>query len=95
MILVTKISGAQYYVNPDLIEYIEEVPGTILCLTNGKHLNILEPPEVVIDQDCYIPAQDLRAGGAAGDPVQRDIKNKRRKLRAARKTAVKQAGKQR
>ena len=50
MILVTKISGAQYYVNPDLIEYIEEVPGTILCLTNGKHLNILEPPEVVIDR---------------------------------------------
>ena len=61
MILVTKISGAQYYVNPDLIEYIEEVPGTILCLTNGKHLNILEPVSYT-HLDVYKRQDEARGG---------------------------------
>lgn len=50
MIRVTKINGVGYYINPDLIEYIEMAPGTLLCLTTGKRLNILEPPEEVIER---------------------------------------------
>lgn len=50
MILVTKLSGKQYYINPDFIEYIDTSPDTLLCLTTGKHLNVLESPEEVIDR---------------------------------------------
>ncbi len=50
LIKLTKINGAEYYVNPDLIEYIEVANETMVCLQNGKHLNVREEPETVIDR---------------------------------------------
>ncbi len=50
MIKLTKINGAEYYVNPDMIEYIEVANETMVCLQNGKHLNVREEPETVIDR---------------------------------------------
>ncbi len=48
MVLLTKINGEEYYVNPDLIEYIEVANETMVCLTNGKHLNVREKPDELI-----------------------------------------------
>ncbi len=47
---ITKINGEEYYVNPDLIEYIEVANETMVCLTNGKHLNVREHPDEVINR---------------------------------------------
>ena len=43
MILVTRINKvSQFYVNEDMIEFIEETPDTILTLNTGKKIAIME-----------------------------------------------------
>ncbi|HJV45781.1 MAG TPA: flagellar FlbD family protein [Bacillota bacterium] len=42
MIRVTRLNGMEFYVNPLLIEAIEETPDTIIALTTGKKYIIKE-----------------------------------------------------
>jgi len=43
MILVTRINKvSQFYVNEDMIEFIEETPDTILTLSSGKKIAVME-----------------------------------------------------
>ena len=43
MILVTRINKvSQFYVNEDMIEFIEETPDTILTLNTGKKIAVME-----------------------------------------------------
>ena len=49
MVRVTRFNGSNFYINPDLIEFIEETPDTVITLTTGikvvvtdKAANILE-----------------------------------------------------
>ncbi|MCL2391147.1 MAG: flagellar FlbD family protein [Oscillospiraceae bacterium] len=50
MILVTRINRvSQFYVNEDMIEFIEETPDTILSLSTGKTIAIMESPLQVIE----------------------------------------------
>jgi len=49
MILVTRINKVdQFYVNEDLIEFIEETPDTILALNTGKKLVVMESAEEIV-----------------------------------------------
>ena len=51
MILVTRINKiSQFYVNEDMIEFIEETPDTILSLSTGKKIAIMEPAIEVIEK---------------------------------------------
>jgi flagellar protein FlbD len=50
MIKVTKLNQAEIYVNPDLIEFMEETPDTIITLTTGIKLNVEERAREVIDR---------------------------------------------
>ena len=51
MILVTRINKiSQFYVNEDMIEFIEETPDTILSLSTGKKIAIMEPALEVIEK---------------------------------------------
>ena len=51
MILVTRINKVtQFYVNEDMIEFIEETPDTILTLSTGKKIAIMESPIDVIEK---------------------------------------------
>jgi len=51
MILVTRINKvSQFYVNEDMIEFIEEAPDTILSLSTGKKIAIMEPAIEVIEK---------------------------------------------
>ena len=50
MIKVTKLNQSELYVNPDLIEFMEETPDTIITLTNGIKLNVEERAYVIIDR---------------------------------------------
>ncbi len=48
LIKVTRLNGSTFYVNAILIESIEETPDTMLTLTTGKKLMVLEKaPDVV------------------------------------------------
>ncbi|MBD3169310.1 MAG: flagellar protein FlbD [candidate division Zixibacteria bacterium] len=48
MIKVTRINGGTFVINSDLIEFIEEKPETIICLTTGKKIMVKESVDEVI-----------------------------------------------
>lgn len=48
MIRVTRLNGAPLYVNAVLIETIEETPDTLLTLTTGKKILVLEKAHDVV-----------------------------------------------
>lgn len=42
MIEVTKINGIPVLINPDLIEFVEETPDTVISFTTGKKIIVKE-----------------------------------------------------
>lgn len=50
MILLTRINHQPITVNSDLIEHIEATPDTVLTLTSGQKLMVLEPPETIVER---------------------------------------------
>ena len=51
MILVTRINKVtQFYVNEDMIEFIEETPDTILSLNTGKKIAVMETAVEIIEK---------------------------------------------
>ena len=50
MIKVTRLNGKEFYLNPDLIEFIEETPDTVVTLTTGKKLVVGEDAREMIDR---------------------------------------------
>lgn len=42
MILVTRLNGSEFYVNEDMIEFMEETPDTIITLSTDKKLVVKE-----------------------------------------------------
>jgi len=47
MIQVTRLNGEPFYVNPDLIEFIEETPDTVLSMTTGRKVIVREGAEAI------------------------------------------------
>ena len=51
MILVTRLNKAsQFYVNEDMIEFIEETPDTIVTLNTGKKVTVSENALEIIEK---------------------------------------------
>jgi flagellar protein FlbD len=50
MIEVTRLNRTTVVINSDLIEQIESTPDTVITLTTGKTLMVLEPPETIIER---------------------------------------------
>jgi len=50
MIELTKLNNEKYYMNCDLIEIIEQIPDTLISMTNGKKYYALESAEEVISK---------------------------------------------
>jgi flagellar protein FlbD len=51
MILVTRLNKAsQFYVNEDMIEFIEETPDTIVTLNTGKKITVSEEALEIIEK---------------------------------------------
>jgi flagellar protein FlbD len=48
MIEVTRINHVPLVLNSDLIEHIESTPDTVISLTNGQKLIVLEEPAELI-----------------------------------------------
>ncbi len=49
MILVERLNGERFYVNPDLIEFIEETPDTIISMTTGRKIMVKETSKELLD----------------------------------------------
>ncbi|MCP4572093.1 MAG: flagellar FlbD family protein [bacterium] len=50
MIKVTKLNGREIVVNADLIEFIESTPDTLISLTTGRKIMVLEDLDDVIQR---------------------------------------------
>lgn len=50
MIQLTTLKGSRFYLNPELIEQIEEIHDTIITLVGGKKVRVNESPEEVADK---------------------------------------------
>jgi len=50
MVKVTRLNGAEYYINPHQIEYMETRPDTTITMLNGKSVVVQEKMPVVIDR---------------------------------------------
>lgn len=49
MISVTRLNNSQFWVNPDLIQFIEETPDTVITLTNDVKVVVTEPAAKLIE----------------------------------------------
>ncbi|MDO4772687.1 MAG: flagellar FlbD family protein [Bacillota bacterium] len=50
MIKLTRLNGKEFYVNCDLIEFIESTPDTVLSLTTGKKIIVVESIDELIEK---------------------------------------------
>jgi flagellar protein FlbD len=50
MIKLTRLSRASVILNSDLIEHIEETPDTLITLTSGQKLMVLESAEDIVSK---------------------------------------------
>jgi flagellar protein FlbD len=50
MIKVTRLNGAEYYINPHQIEYMETRPDTTITMLSGKSLVVTENVLEVINR---------------------------------------------
>jgi len=48
MIQLTRLNHQEITVNSDLIEHIEATPDTVIALTTGQRLMVLEPPSEIV-----------------------------------------------
>ncbi|NLO82761.1 MAG: flagellar FlbD family protein [Clostridiales bacterium] len=48
MIKVTRFNGEEFFINPDLIQYIERTPDTVITLTNDRKVVVREGVEEII-----------------------------------------------
>lgn len=74
MVKVTKLNGSTFFLNPFLIETMEETPDTIITLTNGKKFIVKESAADVIVlvkeffRDVYV-LKGIRAHDSGGSHV--------------------------
>lgn len=70
MINLTRINHLALVLNSDLIEHIEKTPDTVVSLTSGLKLLVLESPEEIVERVIEFrraitaPAAGLKKGSA-------------------------------
>ena len=50
MISVTRLDGKKYWINPHMIESMEENPDVTISLLSGKKVVVTDKPEELIDR---------------------------------------------
>lgn len=50
MIKVTRLNKKEFYINSELIEFIEETPDTVISMTTGRKLVVEESAEDILNQ---------------------------------------------
>ncbi|MCF6466307.1 flagellar FlbD family protein [Clostridium sp. Cult2] len=50
MIKVKRLNGKEFVVNSDLIQFVEETPDTVITLTTGQKVVVVESVDQIIDK---------------------------------------------
>ena len=71
MIAVTRLNGTRLYINALLIETVEETPDTLLTLTTGKKILVLEKAgEVISSMQRYLRSIGVYAASSKSDETE-------------------------
>ena len=71
MILLTRLKGAAFALNPDLIERADSTPDTVVTLVDGTKYVVAEPVHILVERvrdfraSVIASAHALEAGAAA------------------------------
>ncbi len=65
MIQLTRLNRVPLILNSDLIEHIEVTPDTVITLTTGQRLMVLESAEEVVDRVIAFRRAIVKSGGCA------------------------------
>ena len=69
MIRVTRLNHTPVVLNSDLIQEIETTPDTVITLTNGQKLMVLESTDEIIDRVVCFRQQIVGAAGGGHVPA--------------------------
>lgn len=50
VIKVKRLNGKEFVVNSDLIQFVEETPDTVITLTTGQKIVVVESVDQIIDK---------------------------------------------
>jgi flagellar protein FlbD len=67
MINLTRLTGAAFALNPDLVERVEETPDTVITLVDGTKYLVREPLQAVVEAVREYRASVLAAAGSFED----------------------------
>lgn len=62
MLEVTRLNGSVYFINPDMMMFVEATPDTVITLTSGDKLLVKETPEQLREQFIALK-QKIFSGG--------------------------------
>lgn len=65
MVKLNRLNGTPVTVNAELIETVEAIPDTIITLTSGKKLMVVESVDLVIEQVMAYRRSLLEAAGGS------------------------------
>lgn len=71
MIRVTRLNRTPVILNSDLIEQIESTPDTVISLTTGERIMVLESPDEVIESVVSFRRSILAPGTVLDSSVRR------------------------
>ncbi len=69
MIRLTRINETAFYVNGELIAFIDTTPDTVLTLTTGEKVRVRERAEEVVDRVVEYKRRVAAAAGRAEGPA--------------------------
>jgi flagellar protein FlbD len=69
LILLSRLGGPDFALNPDLIERAEATPDTVVTLVSGNKYVIRQSMDELIELICQNRAEVLAAAAALGDSV--------------------------
>ncbi len=78
MILIRRLNGEEFILNAELIESVESCPDTLVTLTNGKKLMVLNDHDEIMNKVIdyrrrVYTAAPVRAGAESNSQVQTQI----------------------
>ena len=73
MILVTRLNGSVFALNPDLIQRVDATPDTVVTLVDGAKFVISEPLAEIIDRVCAFRARVVASAHALEEQGPADV----------------------
>ncbi|MFB9376560.1 flagellar FlbD family protein [Kineococcus gynurae] len=73
MILVTRLNGSVFALNPDLIQRVDATPDTVVTLVDGAKFVITEPLADVVDRVMAFRARVVATAHALEEQGPRDV----------------------